>query len=44
MMPLPNQRLKSFLNMPTEMLGIRHIDAAIHKPKAVRGADNRINI
>ncbi len=44
MMLFADQRLEPLLNLPPEMLGICHVDPAVHEPKAVGRADDGIAV
>jgi hypothetical protein len=39
-----NQVLEPFLDLPPKMLRVQHVDAAVHEPEAIGGADDGIAI
>src|SRR5260370_830484 len=42
MVSIKNQFLQALLNVPAEVLAIKHIDSAVHEPEAVGGTYNRV--
>ena len=43
MMPLADEGLQAFLDLPPKMLAIRHVDPTVHEAEAIRRANDGID-